>query len=296
MKERGFTLVELLVSLVLLGVVTSAALQVVIASQRGFEWHAASADLAANMRVAISLIPDELRGLDAGDPLGSDIVAARPSSISYKVTRSLYFACRTPTPGSNVVVVDARFRLGMRGIDPAVDSLLIYSESDPRSTEDDRWLHAKVESVRASQDCPGRRPGITLQVSNVTAPGLASVRAGAPVRAFELNRLHLYRDSGGDWWLGTKRYRIASGGRGGRGGRGGWTRTQPVVGPLTDSGIHFKYLNGRGEETSDRAGIARISIAVTGRSQYRVHTSGGAVDFLTDRLSTGVQLRNNPIF
>ncbi len=293
MRERGFTLVELLVSLVLLGVVSSAALQVVIASQRGFEWHAASADLAANMRVAISLIPDELRGLDAGDPLGSDIVAARPSSISYKVTRSLYFACRAPTPGSNVVVVDALFRLGMRGIDPAVDSLLIYSESDPRSTEDDRWLHAKVESVRASQDCPGRRPGITLQVSNVTAPGLASVRAGAPVRAFELNRLHLYRDSRGDWWLGTKRYRIASGGRG---GRGGWTRTQPVVGPLTDSGIHFKYLNGRGEETSDRAGIARIWIAVTGRSQYRVHTSGGAVNFLTDRLSTGVQLRNNPIF
>lgn len=290
MKEFGFTLVELLVSLVLFGVVSSAVLQVVIASQRGFEWHAASADLGANMRVAISLIPDELRGLDAGDPLGSDIVAARPSSISYKVTRSLHFVCRTPVDGSDVLTLDATFWFGMRGIDPAVDSLLIYSESDPRSVEDDSWLHAEVESVRASEDCPGRRPGIILQVRNVTAPGLASVRAGAPVRAFELNRLHLYRDSRGDRWLGTKRYRIASG------GWGGWTRTQPVVGPLTDSGIYFRYLDSRGEETSDRAGIARISIAVTGRSQYRVHTSGGEVDFLTDRLSTSVQLRNNPIF
>ena len=65
MKERGFTLVELLVSLVLLGVVSSAALQLVIASQRGFQWHAASADLGANMRIAISLIPGELRGLSS---------------------------------------------------------------------------------------------------------------------------------------------------------------------------------------------------------------------------------------
>src|SRR5438874_7291355 len=134
--RRGFTMVELLVALVLLGIVSAALYRVLVNNQRLYQAQTARIDLSQNIRAAGSILPAEFRQLDASE---SDISAMSATSISIRAMRWLGFACTPPVLGGALNGTSLIVRggapgqpvfYGARGIDNTKDSLLIYYDGN----------------------------------------------------------------------------------------------------------------------------------------------------------------------
>src|SRR5260370_42614846 len=94
--RRGFTMIELLVALVLLGIVSAAVYRVLVNNQRLYMAQTQRIDLSQNIRAAGSILPAEFRELDASE---GDITAMTPTSITIRAMRWLGFACNVPPLG-----------------------------------------------------------------------------------------------------------------------------------------------------------------------------------------------------
>src|SRR5207245_11036007 len=95
----GFTLVEMLVALVLLGVVTAALYRVLVNNQRLYTAQTQRIDLQQNIRAAATILPADLREVDATD---GDISAATATSITFRAIRWMGFLCNPPINGGLV--------------------------------------------------------------------------------------------------------------------------------------------------------------------------------------------------
>jgi len=275
----GFTLVELLLSLVLMGIVSAAIYQMLANNQRVYRQQTQRVQLNDNLRSAVAVLPAEFRELNASDPAGSDIIAMGDSAITYKVMRNLYFVCAQAT--GNTVYLDTAV-IGLRALDTDLDSVLIFADSATNTTTDDRWIHANVTAVASGNNCPLGAPSLRLTISaNIDA--LDSVLAGSPVRAFEVVEARSYSDASGVLWLGGRRWSKSA----------NWSTLQPLVGPLEGRGLRFAYYNRFGAVTTDRAEVARIAITVKSRTTEPVQLSGGGIGYVVDSMVTQVALRNN---
>lgn len=286
MNRRGFTLIELLVSLVLVGVVTGAIYTLLLNNQRIYRQQVERVELNATLRAAVAILPSELREASATDTIGGDLIAITASSITYKAMRSLYLLCGPATnsgsTGSVTLFQDPRF--GLRALDAARDSVLIFAEGDPATRGDNHWLHANVRSITLGTSCPGTTPSVTVDLTHVNPVGsLAGVTDGAPLRGYEVVQFLSYTDTNGDLWIGGRQYSKS----------GGWSTTQPLLGPLAASGLQFTYLDTVGVATTVPADVARIGVTVIGETVEPVRASDGTTRVLVDTLTTFVALRNN---
>src|SRR6266436_4480116 len=136
--RRGFTMIELLVALVLLGLVSAALYRVLVNNQRLYMDQTARIDLSQNIRAAGTILPAEFRELDASE---GDITAMSATSVSIRAMRWLGFACNLPGFG------------GARGIDNVKDSILIYYDGNPNSRNDDFWATAAITAAPNGQNC-----------------------------------------------------------------------------------------------------------------------------------------------
>jgi prepilin-type N-terminal cleavage/methylation domain-containing protein len=282
--RRGFTLVELVTALVLFGIVSVALYQVLLNTQRVYREQ--TERLAVNMgaRDAISILPPEIRELDASD---GDILSMSSASLTYKSMQGLYLLCNEPSTNALAVVLDRASFFGLRTIDAAQDSILILAAGDSTTRSDDVWLHANVVAVAAGTACPAGTASLTVTLAGVSPAQLARVGRGAPVRTFRIAQLLLYRDAAGDWWLGGRQYQRSG---------GTWATTQPITGPLSSSGLGLAYYDAAGALTSTPTSVARIAIAVESRSPGLVRASGGRPSgYLLQSLMTQVTLRNNAL-
>jgi prepilin-type N-terminal cleavage/methylation domain-containing protein len=283
--RRGFTLVELVTALVLFGIVSVALYHVLLNSQRGYREQTERLSVNMSARDAISILPAEIRELDARD---GDILAMSTSSLIYKSMQGLYVQCDAPATASLAVVLDRASFFGLRAIDPTQDSILILAEGDSTTRGDDGWLHANVVAVAAGTACPAGRASLTVTLAGVSPSQLARVGRGAPVRTFRIAQVLLYRDAGGDWWLGGRQFQKSS---------GTWATTQPIVGPLSSSGLGLAYFDTVGAPTSIVTNVARVGIAVESRSPGPVRgPAGSASVYLLESLMTQVTLRNNALY
>ena len=76
LTRRGFTLIELMIALVLLGLVSTAVYKVLVNNQRVYLAQTQTIDLQQNIRAAAAILPAEFRELDAAD---GDIKIGRAS-------------------------------------------------------------------------------------------------------------------------------------------------------------------------------------------------------------------------
>lgn len=288
MRSRaGFTLVELLIALTLLGIVGAVTVRLLSDTQRVTTAQGERAHMQATTRVGALVMPTELREIN---PAMGDITAMSDTSIEYRGMRNLGISCTAPTPTS--VVLWASSVGGLRPF-AANDSVLVFVEVDKNEDIDDRWGLAAVQSVSNGTACPGGQPSITLTLSPANggmnyqdAPGTTVVGAelltGAPVRAFEHATMSTYTDAGGDNWLALK---IGTGGN--------W---EPLVGPLPSTdGIVLTYFDALGNVTATTTLVRSIGIEIRGETTRPVYGRGGTVNgpqLLTDTLSTRVTLRN----
>lgn len=286
MNRRAFTLVEMLVALILFGVLSMSLQRLMVSTQRAYVRQSQRLALNASIRAGISILPGEVRELNAGDAAGSDIIKMTDSSLIYKAMRGLYVLC-DDAPASGRLTVYRGLELGLRPVDKDLDSILVFADFDPKTRADDVWLHGDVTNVsRGGTNCPDGSPAIRIRTSGMAAAALAGVTRGAPVRTFEVVEVSLYQDAEG-YWLGGQRYNKSA---------SVWTGMEPLLGPLAGGGLRLTYYDAAGAATGDPTRVVRIGITVTGQTRGQVGRTGGRVTYGLDSLVTQVALRNNPRF
>jgi prepilin-type N-terminal cleavage/methylation domain-containing protein len=291
--RRGFTMIELLVALVLLGLVSAALYRVLVNNQRLYMAQTQRIDLSQNIRAAGTILPAEFRELDAFE---GDITAMSATSISIRAMRWLGFACNQPVLGGVLNPVSVIVRggapgqplfFGARGIDDNKDSVLIYYDGDKNSRIDDFWATGQITASPNGQNCPDGTNGQRLLL-NINLLGLGpnvngAIPLGAPLRGFERVIYSLYNPPGDtSWYVGFQ-----------PAGQG----MQPLIGPVLTNGLTFQYFDANGAVTAVRNQVARIDITVRARTTGAVRAGGQAARAtIVDSVVTSVALRNNRRF
>jgi prepilin-type N-terminal cleavage/methylation domain-containing protein len=295
--RRGFTMIELLVALVLLGLVSAAIYRVLINNQRLYMAQTQRIDLSQNIRAAATILPAEFRELDAFD---GDIAAMSATQLDIRAMRWLSFVCIPPAlnginAGNIMTVRGGRpgqpMFFGSREVRETTDSLLIYWDGNQTIRTDDYYVPARIAATPGNNDCPAAgavppQPGTRLVWDGNFLPGtnfIGAITLGAPVRGFERVTYRLYQPAGDtSWYIGLQ--------------PAGQT-IQPLIGPVLANGLTFQYYNAAGAVTAVRTQVARIDITVRARSAAPVRSGGQApLRAIVDSIVTSVALRNNRRF
>jgi prepilin-type N-terminal cleavage/methylation domain-containing protein len=286
--RRGFTLVELMVAILLLGIVSTAIYQVLVSNQRTFTAQAQRIDLQQNIRAAATILPAEFRELDAAD---GDISAMSATSITIRAMRKLAITCTAPVLPAGATMTFTVRQAPFYGNVPsfsANDSILIFYEGNSDTRADDRWILGKVTINPTNLNCPDVQPKagflVTVAPTWPAAPFnvAGAITAGAPVRGFSTVTYSLWQSPT------DNQYYLAQTAAG---------TTQPLVGPLTGAtGLSFVYYDSTATtQTANPALVRMIEIRVRGRSVQMIRQANdAALAYKTDSVITRVALRNNP--
>jgi prepilin-type N-terminal cleavage/methylation domain-containing protein len=281
-QRRGFTLIEVLVALVIMGVVTGAIYRLLNTSQRLSLAQAEQVSLQSNVRTGSLVVPNELRELNtvlgAGVGPRNDIIVAEPDAITYRAMRGLGFLCQAAGAGDTELRLARSNWTGLRAPDATRDDLYLFTDGDPYDDDDDTWTQVDVTVVTPSANaCGAGAAGYELTVAAIPE----DMPLNTPVRLFELMRLELYADDG-EWWLGAQSVSA------------GEIEPQPMLGPLTDDGFGLEYLDSNGNPTADKTAIKSIRLTVRGVTDVAVRAGGsGAMGHPEEELVTQVLLRNS---
>ena len=276
---RGFTLVEMLIGLVLLGIVSTTIYRVLTTNQRLSRAQTEQVSLQSSVRVGALAVANELREIGINASGGTDIIAMGANGITYRAMRSSGMACAV-TLTQVTIRNTANTFFSTRNIVAGQDALLLYVEADSTISTDDTWAILPILNVGTST-CGGAA-AITLTTA-VPAGTLANIKLDAPVRTFEIMELGVTA-VGGQNWLGV---RSVSGG----------TAMQPALGPIAANGLDLEYYTTAGGNTvtTNPALVQSIRINIRGVTDRTVRAAGQdplALD--TDSLAMRITLRNAP--
>jgi prepilin-type N-terminal cleavage/methylation domain-containing protein len=291
--RRGFTLVELVVGIVLLGIVSAGIYKVLITNQRTYTAQTQRIDLQQNIRAGATILPAEFRELNAA---AGDIQVFTPTEIKFRAMRQLGFICVAPVLGGGLGQISMTIRaqpiFGNRQTFASGDSILLFYDGNALTRNDDSWVKAEIKAV-ANQTCPdpgGARPGFQLTFEPQWLGGTqlnvaGAITKGSPLRVFQTVTYKVYQGSDGEWYLG-QRIDWSAGGGG---------TIQPLIGPLIGSnGVGFSYLDAAGNQTADSSRIALIEIRLRGRTASKIAQGGaGGVKYMVDSVVTRVAVRGN---
>jgi prepilin-type N-terminal cleavage/methylation domain-containing protein len=278
-QRRGFTLIEVLIALVIMGVVTGAIYRLLNTSQRLSLAQAEQVSLQSNVRTGSLVVPNELRELNTvvgGSLEQNDIILPlADDAITYRAMRGLGFVCQAPVAGELRIARSTWTGLGNPAGKPY--HAYLFDDKDPDDDADDGWLRVDITGVTASA-C-----GAAAAFRLATAAAIpAAVKIYTPVRLYEVMELKLYSDADGEWWLGARSVSA------------GEVDLQPVLGPLTAEGFKLAYLDSNGDETAVEKDIKSIRVTVRGLTEDAVRQGGsGAMGHPEDVLVTQVLLRNS---
>jgi prepilin-type N-terminal cleavage/methylation domain-containing protein len=277
MRLRGFTLVELLMGLIIMGLVASVLARVFITQQRLTVAQVEQASMQANVRTGTLILANELRELATGVTGGTDIKAFSATTIAYRAMRSLAIACRVSLGSVRVRTTPI---YGARPITANQDSMLLFVEHSPTDNTDDEWVSLPITAITVST-CPDGSPAFRL--ATVNPPPISEVQVDAPVRTFEIMEIAPVL-AGGHNWLGAHSLSDPAN-----------LPLTPVAGPITVAGLTFTYLDVNGNVTGTSSNIRGIRITLRGQSDWDVRPGsaiGVPLQPLLDSLVTTVTLRN----
>jgi hypothetical protein len=247
--KNGFSLPETLVALGLGAAIATAVFGVVAMHRTVYLDGVSQLEGVATVRLAAGLLSGELRGLD---PAGGDLLDISSTSVRYRAARNLYYTCRPPDPARSRLTVSSSFH-GLRGLNPDLDSVLLYAPADPAAVRPAGWIVADVRRVVWGQRCPGGAESLTLELGGIQSQDVVAVETGSPVRGFSVWEVRGYGDSRGRWWLGMRR--LSKGG-----GRSG--AIQPVLGPLAPGGFEVRVFDQDGTSIDDPQAVVSIGFTV----------------------------------
>ena len=308
--RRGFTLIELMVSVVLFGLVMASLMGVLARQQRFYRGTNEVIDTRSQLRQAASVLPTDMRSLSS---VGLDIKSVSDTMVEFMATFGSAVMCTKGGTSSFIVAPDTMSRHTLtswlwrpqRG-----DSAFILDEGTKIGSEDDRWLRVKIDSsgtatsgcneyLTASEQSSATRyrfvlNALTPLTTTVVAPG-AVVRFARPVR------YRFYRSAGdNNWYLGYQSYTVS-----GPLGTGTWSGVQPLAGPYRPyvsagsaaNGLQFLYFNQAGTQvtatdSAARVSIARIDVSLKGQGTQTRNTAISSGGVFRDSLLVRIAIRN----
>jgi len=280
--QRGFTLVELLLALVLMGIVTASIFTLLTTTQRVARAQGERASLQSNVRTGAIVVPSELRQLNVvsgGTVAQNDVISMGSDQITYRAMRGMGFLCDAATTGE--VRVWASSWSGYRDPVAIRDGAYVFIENNPNKSSDDVWLPIAIVGVSLGNWCPGGEPGFKLTVSPLE-PGLTAAALETPVRTYEVMELKLYDAPDGETWLGARSVSALE------------VNSQPMLGPLRKGdGLVLEYFNAAGAVTGSKDQVRSIRVTLRGLSDQAISTgTGSTLRVMGDSLVTRVVLRN----
>ena len=294
----GFSLVELMIVVVLLGIVTGSVMTVIVRQQRFYAGAAEIGDTRSQLRQAVELIPAELRQLStAGGVDTNDIYGLSSTSIEYRSTFGSAIACVLDGTRTVVTVPPEHLERGnglTRWLRVARqgDSLFILDDAG-KIGGNGVWRGAEIVAVTAvAGGCPSAtgyttttddtRPSYALTLAQPLPPTIPAGNPGNAMRFFEPVRYALYTAKDGQSFLG-----FCSG--------VGCTDLQPVSGPYQGAngapGLQFVYYDSTGAQTTDRRNVAQVRLLLRGQTAQDASLTGGRGKF-KDSLDVRVAIRN----
>ncbi|HLL46895.1 MAG TPA: type II secretion system protein [Longimicrobiaceae bacterium] len=292
--QAGFTLAELIVSLVISGLLATVIFQLVQGQSRFSAMQGARAEVQQNSRGALELITSEIRSLPAGS-----IESAGENGIGFLLPRAWGLVCTTPPNSGRVGVV---FPPGT-----------FPTEFPTDLTTDTGWglampgaaggyvaarVTASTVSGGACPDSLGVPTGngaVMRQFTYSALPSAVAAPTGTPVYVYQRVEYDVALSSSG----GPKGYWVRR--------RSGAGNPEPMAGPLLttgtggSTGLRFTYLcPGRALTASELAAsanrrrVARIKVAVAMQSRSLTRNTFSAnTDQQQQSDSMTVSLRNN---
>lgn len=301
----GFTLLEMLIVIVLLGVVMGGMLTLLVRQQRFYASARELIDMRSNVRQALGVLPADLRGVSS---VGGDIYAMSDTSLHFRATFGSTVLCSITVAGGNTIVIPPQ-TLARRNtltswlFQPVIgDSLFIYDEGPEIGNQDDSWRRFAITNfvaVTGVNGCPQIGTTALIQAADATQQSYqltlsanlgTAIRVGAPIRFFRRVKYNLHQAGDSKWYLGfgdclSTRSPPCS-------------TTQAVSGPYRpasgtagQSGLSFAFYDSTGAVTANRAAVARVDIVVRGQTQLRTDGTTGP-ESRRDSLSMTVGVRN----
>ncbi len=307
-RRAGFTLVEILVVLVLMGIFAAAMVNLLLRQQRFYNSTSQVILTRQQIRQATFMLPADLRGMSRA---GGDLAVMTDSSIEFRSVFGTSVACMVNTAGAWISTVPVRLVKGSAmtswKVSPAVnDSVALYDDGASIGAQDDGWRFSRITAVSLVtgdnvNGCPvaSRLDSIVdLTASNpsyhltISPAPTATTLQGASIRLFRRVHYSLWRwATDGKWYLAyydcvPNRVPVCN-------------TPQPIAGPLrpyaapgTTSGLEFTYYDSTGAVTAVKAQVARISVVARGQGETTINLTGAAPIPLRDSLRIEVGLRN----
>jgi prepilin-type N-terminal cleavage/methylation domain-containing protein len=297
--RRAFTLVEILMVIVMLGMVMAVMMKVIVGQQRFYRGTADIAETRTSVRDAVSLLKSELRALS---PSSGEIISMSSSSIDFWAPIAVSVVCNIASGRSTFTVPPLTLAINnsmTSWITPPQkgDSVLVVDLGAKDGTADDKWVGYRMNSnASPNASCPvtsfltttaaEAAQGWTIPINTTLAPKVAP---GSAVRVLRHAHYELYQASDGNWYLGY--YDCPD---------NVCTTIQPVSGPYLPpsasgaSGLTLTYYDNTGalldpSVAANRFAVARIDVTTRAMSRSDTHGAGGKH---IDSLRTTIALRN----
>jgi prepilin-type N-terminal cleavage/methylation domain-containing protein len=293
-RRSGFTLVELLIVVVLLGIVGGGLMRMVANQQRFYRGTYDLIELRSQLRQAEAVLSTDLRGLSTP---GGDLVTMTDSSMDFRFTVGSSISCTTPS-GSTIVIPPTTTANGNTltnwlTVPNIGDTAYVFDDAaSTTSSTDDVWRPYEISNIMAGAG--GCDPAFAAQSNGyavmLTSSVSATILKGAPIRFVRRAHYSLYQSSNdNNWYLG---YMCSSCGN---------TTVSPIAGPFkaylaaggTDtSGIRITYFDSTGATTATAANVSRINIVLRGQTRSALNVSGLKRGVYMDSIRMNVALRN----
>lgn len=252
--RRGFTLVELLIGLVLLGMAGAVMIRTALHMERGTRSALDAAQVQGSFDATLGFLESDLADLGT-DSAATDLLAIGGDSITWRATRGTGLACHLALTG--IWLLQSRW-VAARLPQPGRDSLQLFLDNDSLAVAGGRWVALPVQGV-SSASCGGAPAlRVTTVIDSATA-GRTDLPALLPVRSFEVMQARLYQ-SQGQWWFGV---RSVSAGEG----------IQPVAGPFLPGGFRLSYADSSTLVTANPGAVRALGVLLAGRASRGTDSS-----------------------
>ena len=287
--RAGFTLTELMIVVVLVGLIGSMLTTLLMRQQSFHRAVASVADARARMRDVATIVPTDMRSIST---VGGDVLALSDTSIQFRAFVGASVLC-SYVGGSPTIIelppktlADSSVLTAWINPPRPGDIAFLYNDGTLSGNQDDSWTPIAISDTTSAANsawCPStnaipyataadnaqRRYRLTL----ASAPNQAQIKMGAPIRFAREVRYSGYQAADGSWYVG---YQICtySGTMTTAGACG--TRDvlagpiQPVTADANTSGLWFKYYNQTGAQVTSVASastIARAEVVIRTTSQ-----------------------------
>ena len=301
-NRAGFTLTELMIVTVLIGLIGSMITAVLMRQQSFHRAVATVADARARMRDVATILPTDMRSIST---VGGDVLALSDTSLQFRAFVGASVLCGYVVGSPALIELPPRTLASgnvlTAWINPPApgDIAFLYNDGTTAGNADDSWTPIQITDTTSSTNatwCPvtslfttagdaaARRYRLTL-ASN---PDQTQIKAGAPIRIGREVRYSGYLGADGNWYVGYQKCTFS-----GNVANAGVCGTREVLaGPIqavttneATSGLYFKYYDQNGAQITAVANASQIA-----RAEVVIRTTS-----LSLRRSTRINVVNTEI-